>query len=245
MEVLLHNFLKLWNGCSKNQLPNGSWGDRQADMASDRLLATTCAVVALATWKVGETQIQRGTQYICKNMERLRGIAGVLIPVGYELIFPALMEDAKALGFDLPYETDIVQKLKEMGRKKRERIPLEMFYARDTTLMQSLEGLKGLDIDWQRVLKLQIADGSVMASPAATAFALMQTGDEKCNSYLANLVRQFDGAVPHFYPLDNFQVLWTIDVLERLGIDRYFQDEIQPALAEIHKRSVYVGSDIF
>jgi hypothetical protein len=67
-----------------------------------------------------------GTEYVRKNMERLRGTTGVLIPVGYELIFPALMEDAKALGLDLPYETDTVQMLKEMGRTKRERYVFEL-----------------------------------------------------------------------------------------------------------------------
>nr|XP_009781214.1 PREDICTED: ent-copalyl diphosphate synthase, chloroplastic-like [Nicotiana sylvestris] len=60
-----------------------------------------------------------------------------------------------------------------------------------TTLLHSLEGMQ--DLDWQKLLHLQCADGSFLFSPSSTAFALMQTHDTNCLNYLANTVQKFIG----------------------------------------------------
>jgi hypothetical protein len=49
------------------------------------------------------------------------------------------------------------------------------------------------DLDWKRILKLQCLDGSIMACPASTAYALMQTGDKKCLQYLDRIIKRFNG----------------------------------------------------
>lgn len=60
-----------------------------------------------------------------------------------------------------------------------------------TALLFSLEGMS--DLDWQKLLLLQCADGSFLFSPSSTAFAFMQTRDYNCLSYLTNIVHKFNG----------------------------------------------------
>lgn len=60
-----------------------------------------------------------------------------------------------------------------------------------TTLLHSLEGMP--DLEWEKLLKLQCKDGSFLFSPSSTAFALMQTKDQKCLQYLTDAVTKFNG----------------------------------------------------
>lgn len=60
-----------------------------------------------------------------------------------------------------------------------------------TTLLHSLEGIPGLE--WEKLIKLQSSDGSFLFSPASTAYALMQTKDDKCLLYLEKIVKRFNG----------------------------------------------------
>lgn len=71
------------------------------------------------------------------------------------------------------------------------RIPKEILHEVPTTLLHSLEGIP--DLDWERMLKLQGPDGSFLFSPAATAFAFIQTGNEKCLEYIQGIVERFNG----------------------------------------------------
>lgn len=48
---------------SKNQLADGSWGDRLVFLAHDRILHTLACVVALKTWKCHPEKIQKGTRF--------------------------------------------------------------------------------------------------------------------------------------------------------------------------------------
>ena len=73
------------------------------------------------------------------------------------------------------------------------RIPKEVLHSVPTALLLSLEGMPDLDLDWDRLFKLQAPDGSFCAAPAATAYALMQTGNKKCLEYLTDVVDKFDG----------------------------------------------------
>ena len=60
-----------------------------------------------------------------------------------------------------------------------------------TTLLHSLEGM--VDLDWEKLLKLRCLDGSFHCSPASTATALKETGDQKCFEYLDGMVKKFNG----------------------------------------------------
>ena len=45
---------------ANNQLPDGSWGDRQIFMAHDRLINTLACVIALKTWNIHPDKCQKG-----------------------------------------------------------------------------------------------------------------------------------------------------------------------------------------
>ena len=61
-----------------------------------------------------------------------------------------------------------------------------------TGLLYSLEGLR--DLEWEKLLKLQFEDGSFFWCPSSTAYAFMQTNDEKCLKFLNDVVEKFNGA---------------------------------------------------
>ncbi|KVH94410.1 Terpene synthase, metal-binding domain-containing protein [Cynara cardunculus var. scolymus] len=112
-------------------------------------------------------------------------------------------------------------------------IPKSIMHKVPTTLLHSLEGVPNLE--WEKLVKLQCKDGSFLFSPSSTAFALMQTKDEKCLQYLTNIVTKFNGGVPTAYPLDLFEHIWVVDRLQRLGISRYFKSEIEDCVQYIYR----------
>lgn len=71
------------------------------------------------------------------------------------------------------------------------RIPRDILHKVATTLLHSMEGMA--DLDWEKLLKLQSRDGSFLFSPASTAYALQQTKDRNCMSYLSRAVHKFNG----------------------------------------------------
>lgn len=111
---------------------------------------------------------------------------------------------------------------------------MEILHNYPTTLVHSLEGLHK-DLDWDKLLRLQCANGSFLCSPASTACALAYTKDEKCLDYLNKLLVNFDNAVPNVYPVDLFEHLWMVDRLERLGVSHYFKQEIKDALEYVYR----------
>jgi len=40
------------------------------------------------------------------------------MPIGFEIVFPAMLDDAKALGLDLPYDAPILQQISAEREKK-------------------------------------------------------------------------------------------------------------------------------
>ena len=71
------------------------------------------------------------------------------------------------------------------------RIPIDVLHSVPTSLLFSLEGIPGLD--WDRLFKLQSPDGSFSRAPAATAYAILQTGNKKCLEFLTDIVNKFNG----------------------------------------------------
>ncbi|CAK9220564.1 unnamed protein product, partial [Sphagnum troendelagicum] len=114
------------------------------------------------------------------------------------------------------------------------RVPMEILHNYPTTLVHSFEGLHK-DVDWDKLLRLQCANGSFLCAPASTACAVAYTKDEKCLDYLNKLLVNFDNAVPNVYPVDLFEHLWMVDRLERPGVSHYFKQEIKDALEYVYR----------
>ncbi|BBN15691.1 protein MpTPS5 [Marchantia polymorpha subsp. ruderalis] len=218
-----------------NQHQDGSWGDDLKDWVYDRMNQTLACVVAMRSWNYCHDCVQRGVDYLQRNADKLAAEEMERMPIGFELAFTAMLAEARTLGLDLPYDTPFFDLLEKKRRKKLERVPLELLHSTPTTMLHSLEGIQSLDIDWKRLLKFQSDDGSICCSPSSTAVLYMHTRDEQCLSFLKKALAKFDHAVPTVYPLDIFHNLWVVDTLERLGISRYFSDEIENVLAAVYK----------
>ncbi|KAJ1279657.1 hypothetical protein BS78_04G170900 [Paspalum vaginatum] len=213
---------------AKNQLPDGSWGDKTCFLIHDRIINTLACIVALKSWNVHHEKCRKGRSFICQNLWRLNEDDEDCMLVGFEITLPTLLEKAKDLGLDLPYDEPALQVIYAKREMKLAKIPKHLLHDVPTTLLLSIEGM--LSLDWKKLFMFQCPDGSFMSSPAPTAYALMETGDRKCLEFLTRVTKKFNGGVPFTYPLDIFERLWAVDRLERLGISRYFTNEIEECL---------------
>nr|XP_043611460.1 ent-copalyl diphosphate synthase 1-like [Erigeron canadensis] len=215
-----------------HQLSDGSWGDPLMFSAYDRLINTLACVVALTTWKIHPDKCQKGIKFVNENMNKLEDEKDEHMMIGFEIVFPLLIELARKLEIEIP-DSPILKKFYAIRDLKLAKIPKDKLHNTPTSLLYSLEGMK--DLEWEKLLKLRCENGSFFFSPAATAYAFMQTKDQKCLAYLTNLVTKFNGEVPHTYPVDMFEHIWIIDRLQRLGISRYFGSEIKACADYIYR----------
>ncbi|KAJ7972786.1 Copalyl diphosphate synthase [Quillaja saponaria] len=219
---------------ANNQLPDGSWGDIEIFQAHDRIINTLACVIALKTWTIHPQKCEKGLEFLKENIMKLEDENAEHMPIGFEVAFPSLLEIAKSLDIQVPHQDSSV--LKEIYARKNiklTKIPRDIMHKVPTTLLHSLEGMPGLE--WDKLLKLQSKDGSFLFSPSSTAFALMQTKDKNCLSYIDKAVQKFNGGVPNVYPVDLFEHIWIVDRLERLGISSYFQEEIKECVSYISR----------
>ncbi|XP_022875577.1 ent-copalyl diphosphate synthase, chloroplastic-like [Olea europaea var. sylvestris] len=200
---------------------------------ADHQLPDAC-VVALRTWNIHHSKSEKGITFIKENIQKLQDENEDHMPCGFEVVFPALLQKAQNLGIDnIPYDVPILKEIYAARDRKLKRIPKDLVHNVPTSLLYSLEGLK--DLDWEKLLKLQTPLGSFLTSPASTAFALMQTKDEKCFRYLDDIVKEFQGGAPAAYPSDLFARLWAIDRVQRLGISRFFTTQIKDCLDHVYR----------
>ncbi|ESQ37954.1 hypothetical protein EUTSA_v10029352mg, partial [Eutrema salsugineum] len=216
-----------------NQLSDGSWGDAQLFSYHDRLINTLACVVALRSWNLFPHQCHKGIRFFRENIGKLKEEDDEHMPIGFEVAFPSLLEIAREINIDVPYDSPVLKDIYAKKELKLTRIPKEIMHKIPTTLLHSLEGMR--DLDWEKLLKLQCKDGSFLFSPSSTAFAFMQTRDNNCLRYLRNTVKRFNGGVPNVFPVDLFEHIWIVDRLQRLGISRYFEEEINECLDYVHR----------
>ncbi|XP_059071792.1 bifunctional isopimaradiene synthase, chloroplastic-like [Cryptomeria japonica] len=213
-----------------NQLPDGSWGENRRFLACDRLLNTLSCIATLAFWGVGNNQVNRGIEFLKGNTEgMIKEALGHHRSKGFEIVFPALLNQAKLLGLDLPYEVPIIKQINEKRDSELKKVSFEELHSHPSTMLQCLEGIQEV-VDWKNILKLQSQDGSFSSSPASTACVFMQTGDNKCLRFLTSLVAKFGDHVPSIYPVDIAERLRAVDSVESLGLERHFQTEIKQAM---------------
>ncbi|XP_029126812.1 ent-copalyl diphosphate synthase, chloroplastic isoform X2 [Cajanus cajan] len=210
---------------ANNQLHDGSWGDGESFEAHDRILNTLACVIALRSWNMHPEKCEKGMTFFKKNLYKLKDVNAEHMPIGFEVAFPSLLDLARSLNIEVPDDSSILKDILAMRDLKLKKIPKEVLHKVPTTLLHSLEGMPNLD--WNQLLKLQSQDGSFLFSPSSTAYALMNTKDEKALKYLNKTVKRFNGGVPNVYPVDLFEHIWVPDRLDRLGISRYFQSEIK------------------
>jgi len=216
------------NGCSgpaypsaldwlrRAQYPNGSWGGRIA-YYHDLIISTLAAIVALA--ERGDRSrdreaIRRGEQYIHQHIHFLHYDSSET--VGFELILPTLLEEARCLNLDLPYH--VCEKYKAIRAVKLRLIPEQLIYSRGVTSTHSLEFM-GNDLDIDRADELQEENGSLGNSPSATAYFLNRCGDNpSARRYLRDILMDNGGTAMPAHPIEIFNKGWVLYNLALAGL---------------------------
>lgn len=215
----------------EHQLADGSWGAKAPTYYHDRLICTLAAMIALAKrgqsrdlmrWRRAELALDRTSKGL------LADPAGNT--VGFEMIVPTLLNEAKALGIIHQQRDDVLNWLTRHRAAKLAALPDGMINRFVTVAfsaeMVGSDGLHLLDLE-----NLQEANGSVSYSPAATAFFALQVrpNDEAALNYLREVT--FDSAVPYVAPIDVFERAWALWNLAITGaVDSRLSAVCQPHL---------------
>lgn len=210
----------------ENQWVDGSWGGA-IPYFHDRILCTLMAIIALKEQEPGAraaAAIRHGERYIWRNFHSLHHDPVEL--VGFELIFPTLLAQARMLGLDVPAHSCGYGRIR--GAKLR-LLPTEALYAPGASVAFSLEflGAKG---DPERLGRLKAANGAVACSPATTAYLMLQRGAEGESLRYLELMRAQPGGVPHFHPLRIFEVVWVLEHLTFGGLSLNEDHLVDPAI---------------
>lgn len=233
------------NWLLENQSHDGSWGlpHPHPMLVKDALSSTLASVLALKRWGVGEEQRDKGLWFIASNFASVSD-EKQHSPIGFDIIFPGMIEYAKELDLNLPLgQRDVDAMLQKRDLELKGGLGSNT-KSRDAYLAYISEGMGRLQ-DWELVMKYQMKNGSLLNSPSATAAALSHLQNAGCLNYLRSLLEKFGNAVPTVYPLDLYARLCLVDNLERLGIDRYFRTEIRSVLDETYRCWLQREEEIF
>nr|CAD1829494.1 unnamed protein product [Ananas comosus var. bracteatus] len=94
----------------QNQNSNGYWGldHIHPSLMKDALSSTLACVLALKRWNVGEEHVRRGLRYIGSNLSCILD-ENYQSPVGFNIIFPSMLELVIDLGLDIPISQRAIQ----------------------------------------------------------------------------------------------------------------------------------------
>ncbi|KAL6567607.1 Ent-kaurene synthase TSP4, chloroplastic [Orobanche gracilis] len=221
----------------QNQCHDGSWSrpHHHSLLQKDVLSSTLACVLALRKWGVGEEQILRGVHYIESNFALVAEDCQIA-PLGFDIIFPAMLDYARDLTLELRLEATTLSDLICKRDFELKRCHQCHSAEREAYLAYVAEGM-GQSEDWISVMKHQRKNGSLFNSPSTTAAAFIALPNSGCLNYLRSAIKKFKNAVPAVYPLDIYSRLCTVDNLEKLGISRYFTKQIKCVLDETYRVS--------
>ncbi len=192
---------------TRNQRSDGSWGG-EVEYFHDRLISTLVSILALSKSKRSkqlEKQIERGEVYLSKNLHKAKNEEHCTI--GFELLFPTLMEEVEKLGLNIPYNQD--NNLRKIRETKLSLVYNDIVYNGNTTLSFSVEFL-GEKFDITKARNLLNPNGSVGNSPSATAYYLLKEMHPAALSYMESVLGvNADGSVLPVYPFDVFEKVWS------------------------------------
>jgi halimadienyl-diphosphate synthase len=224
-----------------NQYDDGSWGGK-IQYYHDRIICTLISAIALFEYRDDfsvEQSVQRAEQYIWSHLHLLPRDPFEL--VGFELIVPTLMEEARFLGLDVPRHTCGYG---EIQTAKLRLIPLEKLYSPKISTVHSLEFL-GRHGDVDQLQRAVGRNGSLGNSPAATSYyLLLNPSDSRAWTYLER-VRRYNTSVIYLYPFRTFEITWVLNNLMFSGTD--INEYLSPVILDDLEESLGldgVGLDI-
>ena len=216
----------------ENQHLDGSWGG-QITYYHDRVICTLAAIIALhenGHTRQAKQAVERGVRYLWRHLHLLSRDPFEL--VGFELIFPTLLGEARELGLHVPLHACGYS---DIQTAKLRLIPPDMLYSPHITAIHSIEFL-GRSSDAECLEKALFSNGSLGNSPAATAYyLLLRPDDERALAYLES-VRSHAEHIIYLYPFRIFELTWLLNNLTYSGIpvtkfaDQDIWQDLQSAL---------------
>ncbi|MBN2118871.1 MAG: hypothetical protein JW730_20045 [Anaerolineales bacterium] len=213
----------------EHQHEDGSWGAVFPFYYHDRVVCTLSAMIAL-TYKGRRQQDKARIQRGLEALDRITAGAtqGLQLDsnggtVGFEVITPTLVAEAEQLGIIKQQKERILGKLRHLRELKMRKLQ-GLKISRFITVAHSAE-MTGKDkLDLLDVERLQEDNGSVGASPAATAhFALyVKPGDQSALNYLSRIIESHNGGAPALSPFEIFERVW---VLWNLSMTNLYQGD--------------------
>ncbi|RVW93856.1 Ent-kaur-16-ene synthase, chloroplastic [Vitis vinifera] len=182
------------NWLLENQSHDGSWGlpHPHPMLVKDALSSTLASVLALKRWGVGEEQRNKGLWFIASNFASVSD-EKQHSPIGFDIIFPGMIEYAKELDLNLPLgQRDVDAMLQKRDLELKGSLGSNT-KSREAYLAYISEGMGRLQ-DWEMVMKYQMKNGSLLNSPSATAAALSHLQNAGCLNYLRSLLEKFGNA---------------------------------------------------
>ena len=204
----------------RNQLQDGGWGDCYSYYAHERTISTLAALLALLEWGESPTseRIQRGVAALYQYASDLPTEPHE--PIGFELLLPRIGVEAEGFDLNLPrwpgVERMAKQKAALIGRLVPDYdAPRSWWFNMEMMLPYQLANLD------QRILT---PHGSLAISPAATAAYLrahrLQGNDvPAAASFLDRVLAISGGGAGVCYPIEGFDVIWTLDNYRRAGLE--------------------------
>lgn len=188
-----------------NQKEDGSWGGKIV-YYHDRIICTLASAIALHENKHfpgAQQATRRAEQYLWHHLHMLPRDPFEL--VGFELIFPTLLIEARKQGLDVPNHACGYGKIQT---DKLRLIPPEMFYSPKISTIHSLEFL-GEGGDVQKMRLALAPNGSLGNSPATTAYYLLKEENQRALDYLKSMLDKIPQVI-YLYPFRIFELIWTL-----------------------------------
>ncbi|MCD7466152.1 hypothetical protein HAX54_002580 [Datura stramonium] len=230
------------NWILNNQNEQGYWGELSSNGENNlpnicTLPTTLACMVALKKWNVGESHITKGLKFIHANMDTLLKENSQCFPHWFIVVFPSILQLAKAQGLEIIFVNGSKRLLSHIIMKKKALLESEKLNY-DQPHLEYLEKLSNSDVyicvnEEDEVFKnLYEENGSLYQSLSATAQAFMATGNKK---YLMSIVQKYPNGVPSRFPVDEeLKMLCMIDNIQRMGLAKHFEKEIEQILDQIY-----------
>ncbi len=199
----------------ERQHADGSWGANIQYYHHDRIICTLIAAIAMTEQEPSpevREAIKNAETYLWQHAHMLFRDPAFTELVGFELLFPTLMETARERGLTLPKHNF---GMGDLQNEKLRLIPPEMLYSRNLTTVHSIEFL-GPDVPAGELHNAVFENGSLGNSPSATAYYLMlclnqnQTPEKSSLAYLDRVTKKYV-TTNYLFPFRNFEKLWVVN----------------------------------
>ena len=201
------------------QLPDGTWGSPDVYYAQDRIISTLSAINTLQQVGNGRDQnrLKRAQKGLSSAINTYLSQNGLYELAGFEVIAPTLLAEADSLG--LMDNLGVTHLLPNLIAEQKHRLKaLRGNRINNQSILAYSAEMAGNNLQILDLDTLQMDDGSVYFSPAATSFFYL-SGKKHASAlgYLDKLADERNSAMPNVFPFAVFERAWTLWSLDLMG----------------------------